>query len=354
MAQTILAQRLAQQGVKEVPERFIKPIAERPASQLSSPNHSRGSVPVIDLAGLQGGSRQHTMAQIDEACQDWGFFQVVNHGIPSSLLQLVKDVGRDFFELPFEEKQKCAMKPGEILGYGRHYQQAENAVLDWVDCLLHYVSPTSLRDEENTWPAKPPNYREVMDAYAKELQKLISLLLALFSENLGLPSTYLEEAFGEFSLAFRVNYYPPCPQPNLVMGISPHSDSGCITFLIQDEIDGLQVRKNGNWVTVEPLADGLVVNVADMLQVITNGRYVSVEHRALVNNVKERMSIVGFYLPSTEALISPAATLTDKTHPALYRATKYGDYLSTYMKKPLAGKAHVESLSLQDKVDTNT
>eukprot|EP01018_Ginkgo_biloba_P036344 Gb_09708 [translate_table: standard] len=109
-----------------------------------------------------------------------------------------------------------------------------------------------------------------MKEYCQGTLGLCLYLLSVLSENLGLPSDYLKDAFGrkdEIGQCVRLNYYPPCPQPDLTYALAPHSDPGGITLLLQDDVAGLQVRKGDNWVSVPPLDNALVVNLGDQIEV---------------------------------------------------------------------------------------
>lgn len=64
-----------------------------------------------------------------------------------------------------------------------------------------------------------------------------------------------------------VNCYPACPEPELTLGMPPHSDYGLLTLLLQDEVKGLQIHHHGSWVTVQPIPGSFVVNVGDHLEV---------------------------------------------------------------------------------------
>ena len=78
----------------------------------------------------------------------------------------------------------------------------------------------------------------------------------------------MEELFDDGRQEVRMTYYPPCPQSEMVMGIAPHSDPTGITILLQvNEVDGLQIKKDGVWIPVNVLPDALVVNVGDILEV---------------------------------------------------------------------------------------
>lgn len=107
-----------------------------------------------------------------------------------------------------------------------------------------------------------------MAEYSDRMGSLAKQLLGLISESLGLPTSCIEHAVGEFYQNITFSYYPPCPQPDLTLGLQAHSDMGAITLLIQDDVGGLQVLKDGEWITVEPLSDAIVVILADQTEVL--------------------------------------------------------------------------------------
>lgn len=110
----------------------------------------------------------------------------------------------------------------------------------------------------------------MVSEYGAEVVKLGGRLLKAMSISLGLKEDYLQNAFGgeDIGACLRVNFYPKCPQPDLTLGLSPHSDPGGMTFLLPDhDIAGLQVRKNDKWITVKPVPNAFIVNVGDQIQV---------------------------------------------------------------------------------------
>ena len=112
--------------------------------------------------------------------------------------------------------------------------------------------------------------REVIDEYGKELVKLCGRLMKILSVNLGLSEEVLQNAFGgeDIGACLRVNYYPKCPQPDLTLGLSSHSDPGGMTLLLPDnQVTGLQVRKDNKWITVKPARHAFIVNIGDQIQV---------------------------------------------------------------------------------------
>lgn len=161
----VRVQSLSESGLEVIPNRYIKPPTDRPTTSLkeSDPciDDSTINIPIIDLEGLYGDDHDHRnsiLRQISEACRNWGFFQVVNHGVNPELMDRSREVWRGFFHLPMELKQAYANSPKTYEGYGSRLGIVKDAILDWSDYyFLHYL-PLLLKDH-NKWPALPPNSR---------------------------------------------------------------------------------------------------------------------------------------------------------------------------------------------------
>lgn len=119
----VRVQALSESGIRAIPDRYVKPPSDRP-SVVSSPMVKEVNIPVIDLKGLfvgangPSGPDDPTLRQINEACRDWGFFQVVNHGVDPKLMRMMRESWREFFHLPLEAKQRYANSPCTYEGYG--------------------------------------------------------------------------------------------------------------------------------------------------------------------------------------------------------------------------------------------
>jgi len=111
----------------------------------------------------------------------------------------------------------------------------------------------------------------VIADYGEEIVKLGGRVLEILSVNLGLRKDFLMNAFGgekDVGACLRVNFYPKCPQPDLTMGLSSHSDPGGMTILLPDEnVSGLQVRRGDHWITVKPIPNAFIINIGDQIQV---------------------------------------------------------------------------------------
>lgn len=89
--------------------------------------------------------------------------------------------------------------------------------------------------------------------------------------NLGIEPDKLTSAFEDCNQGIRMNYYPPCTQADKVIGLTPHSDATGLTLLVQiNDVQGLQIKKDGKWIPIQPLAGAIVVNIGDILEVIMN------------------------------------------------------------------------------------
>lgn len=113
-------------------------------------------------------------------------------------------------------------------------------------------------------------YREAFQEYAHHMETLALKLMELIALSLGLTTKRFHGFFKDQTSWIRLNYYPPCPSPDLVLGCGRHKDSGALTVLAQDEVCGLEVKRksDGEWVLVKPLPDAYIINVGDVIQVL--------------------------------------------------------------------------------------
>jgi len=100
------------------------------------------------------------------------------------------------------------------------------------------------------------------------VKSIAKILFAKMASVLEIKHEEMEDLFDDVWQSIKINYYPPCPQPDQVMGLTQHSDAAGLTILLQvNQVEGLQIKKDGKWVVVKPLRDALVVNVGEILEV---------------------------------------------------------------------------------------
>ncbi|KAI4313623.1 hypothetical protein L6164_026586 [Bauhinia variegata] len=337
-------QELAKQKLTEVPPQYVRPDQDPP--NISNSN-SLPELPVIDFSKLC--SQDLKGPELDKlhcACQEWGFFQLINHGVEALLVENVKMGIQELFNLPKEEKSKFWQTPGDIEGFGQVFVVSEEQKLDWGDMFYVVTLPPSLR-KPHLFPNLPLPFRDNLEVYSAKLRKLALNILNLLAEALQMDPKYMKELFEEGWQGMRMSYYPPCPQPELVIGLNPHSDAVGLAILLQvNEMDGLQVKKDGMWVPVSPLPNAFIVNIGDILEILTNGIYRSIEHRATVNSEKERISIATFYSPKLDGEIGPAPSLVSAEKPALFRRIGIADYFKGYFSRELNGKSNLDNMRI--------
>ncbi|GKU94296.1 hypothetical protein SLEP1_g7811 [Rubroshorea leprosula] len=336
-------QEMAKQPLVELPPRYIHTDEDPPfvADTLSLPH-----VPVIDLKKLP--SEDVEMERFHTACKDWGFFQLVNHGVSNELVEKVKLEIKEFFDLPMEEKKKFWQHPGELEGYGQAFVVSEEQKLNWGDMFYVISLPTHLR-KPYLFPKFPASLRETLEAYSAELKNLAMKMLCLMAKALRMDPKDIEDLFEEGFLSMRMNYYPPCPQPERAIGLNSHSDAVGLTILLQiSEVEGLQIKKDGEWIPIKPLPNAFVINIGDILEIVSNGIYRSIEHRATANSEKERLSIATFYAPKLDGDLGPAPSLVTPETPALFRRMGVADYFKGYFSRELRGKSYVDVLRVQN------
>ncbi|XP_021287907.1 protein SRG1-like [Herrania umbratica] len=337
-------QELAKKSIATVPQRYLRPDLEKP---IVADAGSMSEIPVIDMEGLVSKeSMDSELAELDLACKEWGFFQLINHGMSLSLVEKVKTEIQDFFNLPMEEKKKYWQNPGEVEGFGQAFVVSDEQKLDWGDMFFLTTLPVYSR-KPHLFPKLPLPFRETLNQYSLELEKLAMAILLQIAKAINMNIEEMREFFEGGLQSIRMNYYPPCGEPEQVIGLTPHSDASGLTILLQvNEVEGLQVKKDGKWVPVKPLRNAFIVNIGDVLEVITNGAYRSIEHRATVNSEKERLSIATFYNPNYNGEVGPAPSLISEGKQALFRRVRVEDYLKTLFDRKLHEKSHLDSMRI--------
>ncbi|XP_059650891.1 1-aminocyclopropane-1-carboxylate oxidase homolog 1-like [Cornus florida] len=329
---------LVDAGLTKIPPIFI----QKPHTQLG--DNSKYSIPVIDLEGVSRDAtkRRETIGEIMEAAEKWGFFQVVNHGIPVSVLDEMIDGICRFHEQDVVEKKKFYTRDvkKKVL-YMSNFLLYSSPAADWKDTFYCAMAPHP--PDRNELPAV---CSDIMIDYSKQVMSLGHTVLELISEALGLNPNHLKDVDCAEQFVLLGHYYPVCPEPELTLGTSSHTDTTFLTILLQDQVGGLQVLQENQWVDVPPKRGALVVNIGDFLQLITNDRLKSVHHRVVARNVEPRISVASLFRPpirrgSSSSVYGPIKELISEENPQIYRETSIEEFHSHLSSK---GKDGVSSL----------
>ena len=307
---------------------------------IAGPNHreivlTTNQVPVIDIGRLP--DDRSAMDALHEACRDWGFFQVVGHGVEERLRQETHRQMQAFFSLPLSAK-RAIMRTAEN-PWGFYDQELTKNVRDWKE--IFDVGPSEsdgpLAGASPQWPDTLPQLKNTLMAYSAECERVCQRLLSAVGSNLGMAPDYLASNFEPAHTSFlRLNFYPACEDPAAPdspttptdghLGISHHTDAGTLTVVMQDTVPGLQVERNGQWHIIEPVVDAFVINIGDIVQVWSNDMYKAPLHRVITHTDRERYSAAFFFNPASEANYAPLPSMCDEQHPPLYESINWGEF----------------------------
>ncbi|KFK42777.1 hypothetical protein AALP_AA1G038100 [Arabis alpina] len=296
------------------------------------------ALPIIDLSA----PRELVVEKVKDAVEKWGFFQVINHGVPLSILEDVKDgVVRFHDEDPEVKKSYFTQDLTKKFIYHNNFELFSSSKSgNWRDSFACYVAPPELPNPEDL----PLVCRDGLFEFSKHVISLGDLLFELFSEALGLGSEMLKSKGCMKGVLLAGNYYPPCPKPDLKFGTKKHSDHSFMTILLQDQTGGLQALHQDTWVDVWPIPGAIVINIGDYLQLMTNDKFKSVEHRVLVNRDAPRISVTCFVttlMNPNPTVYGPIKELLSEENPPKYREITIPEYTKGYIERGIDGDSHL-------------
>ncbi len=301
-----------------------------------------GDIPTIDLSGLldADGRQQKQLtadrtAQLTEelgrACREVGFFYLVGHAIPQSLIDSVLEQNRRFHSCSPATKQALAMdQPGVVQGVGylplMHQKLPRRAVGNNNEAFI-VKRDGAFRLADNLWPSDEqlPGFRGVLEQYARAMESLALALLPLYARSLGVATDFFNEGFTDPLYRLRLTRYPARTAESTGFGIGPHVDTTFLTILAQDA-PGLVVysERRRCWIRVQTLEGGLVVNSGELLKQWTNDEFLSVKHFA--NNIdpdNQRYSVPFFFNANSDYPMACVPTCAGPDRPVKYPTVSY-------------------------------
>ncbi|KAL3820669.1 hypothetical protein ACJIZ3_006574 [Penstemon smallii] len=273
-------------------------------------------LPLIDLNRLSFGDFERDLCKKDiaRASQEWGFFQVINHGISRDILEEMKREQVKLFKKPFNEKSNYKDLNFSAGSYRWGTPTATCLKqLSWSEA-FH----VSLNDILGSGGLN--SLSTTMEQFATMVSELAQKLADILADELGRKSGFFKETCVPSTCYLRLNRYPSCPIYPRMFGIMPHTDSDFLTVLHQDNIGGLQLVKDGRWIAVKPNPEALIINIGDLFQAWSNNVYKSVEHRVVANALHERFSTAYFFCPSYDTVIQSGV------EPGVYKSFSFGEY----------------------------
>ncbi|KAE8662412.1 Gibberellin 2-beta-dioxygenase 2 [Hibiscus syriacus] len=289
-------------------------------------------IPVVDLSL----DRSVVTEQIVKACEEYGIFKVINHGIPWEVTSRLEAEGVRFFGKPAGVKQRAG--PATPFGYGLK-NIGLNGDKGELEYLLLHTNPFSIAERSKSISNEPQNFTCAANDYIEAVKELASQVLNLVAEGLWIPDKHVfsrQIRDVQSDSVLRFNYYPAVNNRDpsskackeVQIGFGEHSDPQILTVLRSNDIAGLEIcLHDGFWIPVPPDPTQFYVIIGDALRVLTNDRFVSVRHRALANSTRNsRMSMMYFGAPPLTGTISPLPQFVSPQKPRLYRPFTWGEY----------------------------
>lgn len=303
-------------------------------------------IPVLDFSAFTSPNalaQARLIRDLDRACREVGFFYLVGHGVDWAKVEAVQAAARSFFSLPFTAKAAVDMaNDRNYRGYRRYGPDGMNPNLAEprreafeMGRELPLTDPRVVAGKRlhgpNQWPVGCQLLQESMTELYEAMEDLAQRFMPALSLAMGLDRQALDHAGWDCLGHLRVLRYPALPDHDYsgITGQQAHTDYGCLTFLVQDQVGGLEVQNaRGQWICAQPLPGALVVNIGDMVGRWTNDTYCPTHHRVSNDSDRYRYSIPFFFDPSYDTVIEPLTPFVGPRNPARYLPTLGGDYLA--------------------------
>lgn len=316
-------------------------------------------IPLIDFSKLTSPDksiRNQEIQSLDRACREIGFFYLINTEIDTALISRIMKAAKHFFDAPLDEKRSIDIKNSvNHRGYGGIGEEQLDEVnkADWketFDMALDYPVDHPLAQKypkmygPNQNPSDPIVLETLYDYYLTAFSVAQHLLTAM-ADALHLESDFFTRCFKDHVTVLRMIHYPPRPNASHNNGAGAHTDYGCVTLLLQDQVGGLEVKqRNGDWIKATPMEGALVVNIGDLMQRWTNDEYISTAHRVQASNAGvHRYSFPFFVEPDYETVVACVPSCESTSKPAKYDPILSGDWIQSRFDATYAYRAKESS-----------
>ncbi|MFE1451363.1 isopenicillin N synthase family dioxygenase [Streptomyces olivaceoviridis] len=280
------------------------------------------ALPVIDISRFRApdADRDAFLAELRSAAHEVGFFYVTGHGVPAPLRDEVLSAARAFFALPEERRLEIEnLNSPQFRGYTRTGTEYTAGSADWREQIdigperealaLGPDDPDYLRlIGPNQWPSALPELRDIVLRWQAEALRVSREVLRALAASLGQDEGYFDQWFDdEAAVHVKIVHYPPRAAEDADQGVGAHKDYGYLALLQQDEVGGLQVRReDGEWIDAVPVPDAFVFNIGEMLEIATQGYLKATQHRVVSPQAGvHRYSIPFFLGPRLDAVVKP-------------------------------------------------
>jgi isopenicillin N synthase-like dioxygenase len=310
-------------------------------------------IPVLDLGPYfdgREGALEVLAGELRHALEKVGFYYIRNHGVPDRVIAATFAAAKRFHDLPLEAKLAVRINEHN-LGYlplrGSTIRHSDLAKDNKPDLAAGFFVKRELPPDHpdvvsnrkfrglNRWPAELPGFRETVLAYADALETLGLRLLPIYARALDLRPDFFAEAFRDAQFSLRLSHYPEQETTDeRQFGVAPHTDTGFMTLLAQNDVPGLSIGlQDGRWIDAPVIPGTFIVNGGDMLRRWTNDRFLATPHRVINRSGRERYSIPMFFDMNLSYPIACLPTCTSPGNPPRYPPTTLMEYLTWQQRR---------------------
>lgn len=281
------------------------------------------TLPQLDLSPFiawpNGPAGRALVRRLRDACRDPGFFYLTGHGVPPELDRAVMRVAHRFFALPEPAKRALdiAASPhfrgytpvhGEITrGIPDRREQLDVGAEELAEAVTAEDPTWRKLRGPNQWPAALPEMRPIVLEWMQRMERVGMALMHALAQGLEQPSDYFDRYFmpqGDPHL--KIIHYPPAESAASDQGVGMHHDSGLLSFVLQDDVGGLEIERDGAILPADPRPGSYIVNLGEMLQAATAGFLRATPHRVRSPRAGlSRLSVAYFFHPRLESVFEP-------------------------------------------------
>lgn len=264
--------------------------------KTSKKTKSDRTIPLINLSNF---SRRRTEIrdQLWDAATNYGFFQLVNHGIPTKDIDFAFIQASRFFDLPESEKAKLPLRKAKNAGWESRKQVRSSTGLADQKESYQITHPRM----KGLWPKESqlPGFQRQLLAFEHSCWFLSMQLMSCFAEKLGLDKDFFTQAHNPEQLDYQstlrlLHYYASAEKDELATQpaehpqhwwAGAHTDYDCLTLLFQrNHQRGLEVccdqtKETQTWSPVIPDEGLITCNIGDMLMRWSDDKLRSTLHR---------------------------------------------------------------------------
>ncbi|KAL8256768.1 hypothetical protein R6Q59_028809 [Mikania micrantha] len=296
---------------------------------------TKPKLPVIDLSSttlnINSPSWVTKRDEVRRALEEYGCFIALFDGVSPELRNAMFLASQELFDLPTEVKVLNVLDTpyNGYIGQQPMVPLYESLGIEDANTTQGVESFTKLM-----WPSGNQSFSESVLMYSKSVAELDKIVMKMVTESYGIEEEYESSIRGWTSYLLKPTKYLRADQAagdDKMLGILPHTDKCFMTYLHQDEVNGLEIlAKNGDyWIDVEYPPSSFVVMAADAFMAWTNGRIEAPTHRVMMGGEKDRY-VLGLFASIRDQIIEVPQRLIDENHPLRFRPFDNYKYMQFY------------------------